>query len=108
MKKPKYYPNKWELLNKAPSRYFKSITFEEFMDWKIKGYVIPHDVSCIIRERNNYSGKVKEYVYKTDLAAKKRVGKMLDEGMSEVTICDNTTIQVLHTEDFIDDLQDDF
>ena len=57
--------------------------------------------------------KIKEYVYKTDLGAKKRINKIMDEEIdpSNITICDAHRIHYLpfhtaNTEEATDDMQD--
>jgi len=57
--------------------------------------------------------KIKEYVYKTDLGAKKRINKIMDEVFepTNITICDAHRIHYLphftaNTEEPIDDMQD--
>jgi len=85
-KKHKYYPNNWEAYNETPSHWFDSIPYEDFMDWKIAGWEIPSSISCIIRERNIKTGKVKEHVYRLDHAAKAKCKKLMEAEESEFTV----------------------
>ncbi len=45
-----------------PEDFLATPTWEEFEDWKLRGWEIPSSVCCIIRATNT-KGKVKEYVY---------------------------------------------
>jgi len=100
MNKKKYFPNNWSKIKKAPSKLFPPITYKDFMDWKIAGWEIPHEVSCIIREENVLTGKIKEYVYKTDLGAKRKIKKMMDANESEFTVCSVDHIHTMKPEDY--------
>ena len=109
----KYFPNKWAAYKKVPSEKFGTISFGKFMAYRVGGYEIPEDVSCIIRQEDVLTGKIKEYVYKTDLGAKKRINKIMDEFLepTNITICDAHRIHYLpaHTanmEEPTDDMQD--
>lgn len=109
----KYFPNKWAAYKKVPSEKFGTISFGKFMSYRVGGYEIPEDVSCIIRQEDVLTGKIKEYVYKTDLGAKKRINKIMDEFLepTNITICDAHSIHYLpantaNTEEPIDDMQD--
>jgi len=108
----KYFPNKWAAYKKVPSEKFGTISFGKFMAYRVGGYDIPDDVSCIIRQEDIIEGKIKEYVYKTDLGAKKRIDKIMNEdiGPSNITICDAHRIHYLpfntaNTEEPFDDMQ---
>ena len=104
----KYFPNKWSKYKKAPSKFFQPIAFDEFMDWKISGWEIPHEVSCIIREENSLTGKVKEYVYKTDLGAKRKIKKLMEDGTSGITVCSVDHVHYIKPmEDYDDEDYDD-
>ena len=108
MTKKKYFPNKWSKYKKAPSKFFQPIAFEDFMDWKISGWEIPHEVSCIIRAENAITGKVKEYVYKTDLGAKRKIKKLMDDGANGITVCSIDHVHYIKPmEDYDDEDYDD-
>ena len=109
----KYFPNKWNAYKKVPSEKFGTISFGKFMAYRVGGYDIPDDVSCIIRQEDVITGKIKEYVYKTDLGAKKRIDKIMNEFLDPVniTICDAHRIHYLpfnnaNEEEPFDDMQD--
>ena len=84
-KKKPYYPNNIEAYLEAPSEWFDTIPFDEFMDWKCAGWELPSSVSCIVREHNLKTGKVKEYVYKRHKSAQKKVRQIMDKGESIIT-----------------------
>jgi hypothetical protein len=68
-----YYPNNWEAYKEAPDEMFEPHTFEEVMSWKVAGWELPSSVCCIIRAETK--GKVKEFVYQSQHAAKEKVRK---------------------------------
>ena len=109
----KYFPNKWAAYKKVPSEKFGTISFGKFMAYRVGGYDIPDDVSCIIRQEDVITGKIKEYVYKTDLGAKKRIDKLVNDYLDPVniTVCDAHRIHYLpfnnaNEEEPTDDMQD--
>ena len=109
----KYFPNKWNAYKKVPSEKFGTISFGKFMAYRVGGYDIPDDVSCIIRQEDVITGKINEYVYKTDLGAKKKLDKIMNEEIvpSNITICDAHRIHYLphftaNEEEPFDDMQD--
>ena len=86
-KKKPYYPNNWAAIADCPDEWFDSIPFDDFMDWKMGGWEIPSSVSCIIREKNLKTGKIKEYTYQRTSDARKRARKIMDEAVSEFVVC---------------------
>ena len=104
-KKKPYYPNNIEEYRQAPAEWFDQIPFDEFMDWKCAGWELPSSVSCIVREHNLKTGKVKEYVYSKDGAAKNKVRAIMNEGESSITVCNRETIHHLTPEEI--DIYDD-
>ena len=109
----KYFPNKWVKYKSISADKFTPVPFGTFMAYRVGGYDIPDDVSCIIRQEDVLTGKIKEYVYKTDLGAKKRINKIMDEIFepTNITICDAHRIHYLpfntaNTEVKPDDMQD--
>ena len=105
-KKKPYYPNNWKELSKVPASYFESITFDEFMDWKIAGWEIQPGISCMIRETNKRTGKVKEYVYEREHAAKARARQIMDVGESEFIVCTPSQIHFMEPELDYDPFED--
>jgi len=95
-KKKPYFPNNWKKLKDVPEELFEDIDFEDFMDWKIGGYEIPSSVSCIIREQNLKTGKVKEYVYQRNSAAQRKIKQLMDTGESEFVVCDEHNVHHLY------------
>ena len=104
-KKKPYFPNNVEEYSQAPSEWFYSIPFDDFMDWKCAGWEIPSSVTCIIREHNLRTGKVKEHVYQKPSAAQNKVRAIMDVGESAITVCNRETIHHLQPEE--EDLYDD-
>ena len=102
----KYFPNNWKAYKDSPDDFFITPTFEEFMHWKIGGWELPESVCCVIRESNNKTGKVKEYVYEKESAARNRLEKILDARDSEVTVVNHDAVHTLfigNEEDYDDE-----
>ena len=78
-KKKPYFHNNVEAYQEAPAELFESIEFEDFIDWKIKGYEIPSTVLCIIREYKD-NGKIKEHVYQRRHAANRKMKQLVMAG----------------------------
>ena len=105
-KKP-YFPNNWRAIKDAPSEYFEDIPFDQFMDWKMAGWEIPSSISCIIREHNLKTGKVKEYIYERTHAAENKLKKIMSEEVSEITVVNHETIHHLTPKELLEDDYDD-
>jgi hypothetical protein len=73
------------------------------MDWKIAGWMIPPDVLCIIREENQKNGRIKEYVYKREHAARKKANEIMDAGNHFIICTANQLNQMKPEEDWADD-----
>ena len=102
-KKKRYYPNKLKQLRAVPDEMFEPIEFDEFMDWKIAGWQIPNEVLCIIREEDPESGKVREFTYKREHAARKKTKEIMEAGYL-FTICTANHLEHMKPEeDWADD-----
>tara|TARA_R100000458_G_C8215511_1_gene201596 strand:+ start:155 stop:499 length:345 start_codon:yes stop_codon:yes gene_type:complete len=95
-KKQPYYPNNWAAIAEAPSEWFDSIPFDEFMEWKMHGWELPSSIACIIREKNYVTGKVKEYTYSQVSAANKKARKIMDEAQSEFLVCTADEVHLMY------------
>ena len=94
-----YLPNNWKELSRVPASFFESITFDEFMDWKVAGWALPSSVSCILRVTDVNTKKVKEYTYQRRHAAEKKVKQLMEYSDKEFIICDSDNIHVLYPKD---------
>mgnify|MGYP003335292547 FL=1 len=83
--KKKYFPNNWRAIKDTPSKFFTSMPYEQFEDWKIYGYIIPDSVFSIIRTKDD-KGKVEEFFYNTPPHTKKRISKSIEE-KKEISLC---------------------
>ena len=81
----KYFPNNWEAWKDMPEEFLHAPTWEEFEDWKLRGWELPSSVCCIIRAETT-KGKIKEYVYQKEHAAEERIQKLVNEGAA-FSIC---------------------
>ena len=94
-KKKPYFHNNVKALMNVPAECFDSISYDEFMDWKIGGWELPSSCNYIIREQNIRTGKVKEYVYQKPSAARKKLEQRMESGESEFTVADHDTVHFL-------------
>ena len=104
-RKKKYFPNNWKPIKDAPDGFFcppdgQQITYNEFMDWKINGYELKHEITAVIRERNVDTGKVKEYAYRYRHAALKKFRKLVSEGNKEVTVVQQDTYNFINPKEY--------
>ena len=83
--KRKYFPNNWRAIKDTPDKFFVSMPYEQFTDWKIYGYDIPDSVYSIIRTMDD-KGKVEEFYYSTPHHTKKRISKSIKEN-KEIYLC---------------------
>ena len=82
----KYFPNNWQTIKDAPSDFFPTMLYQEFEDWKIYGYELPSKYYGILRVRNPRNGVVKEYVYKSEYHAKRKIKEEIKKD-KELTLC---------------------
>ena len=83
--KKKYFPNNWRAIKDSPDKYFPSMPYEQFEDWKIYGYQIPASVFGLVRTMDK-DGKVEEFTYNTLHNCKKRLSKSIKEN-KEIYLC---------------------
>ena len=102
-KKKEYFPNNWDAFNEVDAEFFEDLPFDQFMDWKVAGCELPSSVTCIIRENNLKTGKIKEHVYSRPSAAKNKVRQLMDEGEAEFTVCNHDTIHFMYPKDLEND-----
>ena len=97
-KKP-YLPNNWQQWKEVPDDFLYSPTYEEFVDWKLRGWELPSSVCCIIRETTP-KGKIKEHTYQKPYAAKNKVRQLMLNN-SEFIVCTDSELQFVkpHKED---------
>ena len=84
--KKKYFPNNWRAIKDTPDKFFMSMSYEQFEDWKIYGYLIPDSVFALIRTKDEETGKVKEHFYNTAHHAKRRITRAM-KANQEVCVC---------------------
>ena len=100
-KKP-YHPNNWKLFKEAPDEAFHPHTYDEIMEYKIAGWELPADVACMIRATNLKNFKTKEYIYKRQHAAEKKIRKLMQEQTHEFIICTHDALHYVGP-DYLDD-----
>lgn len=94
-KRKKYYPNNWEELSQAPSEFFDSCTYADFMEWKVANWELIPGTSCVIRTRSKKTGKVKEVSYKRAKPATEHLAELMQDKDLEVTVCNPSRITYL-------------
>ena len=106
MSKKKYYHNNWAAIKEAPPEWFGTITFDELMDWKVGGWELPSSVLCMISETDHKTGKIREYIYNKESAAKKRARKIMDAG-NEFIVCTPDEVHFMYPQEIEEDPYDD-
>ena len=94
-KRPKYFPNNWKAYKDSPDNFFIPLTYKDFFNWKVMGWVLPSSVACVIREETD--GKISEKIYSQSAAAQKYLdSKTTDKNIKTIfTIVDGNSVQVL-------------
>ena len=94
-KRPKYFPNNWKAYKESPDEFFIPITYKDFFNWKVMGWVLPSSIACVIREEKD--GKISERIYSQSQSADNYLTKqMLDKNNNTTfTIVDGNSVQVL-------------
>ena len=95
-KRPKYFPNNWKAYKESPDEFFLPISYKDFFNWKVMGWVLPSSVACVIREETD--GKISEKIYSQSHAANNYLTKeMSDKKNTTVyTIADDKQVLVLY------------
>ena len=88
------FPNNWQQIHDAEPDEFGTCTFEEFMQASAM-WSIPSSHDCIMRVENTDTGKVKEYAYRRQHNALKKLVKLVDDPANVITICDDESIHYL-------------
>ena len=95
-KRPKYFPNNWKAYKESPDEFFIPITYKDFFNWKVMGWVLPSSIACVIREEKD--GKISEKIYSQSQSANNYLTKQMSNKDNETiyTIVDNKQVQVLY------------
>ena len=93
-KKP-YFPNNWKAYKDSPDEFFIPLTYKDFFNWKVMGWVLPSSIACVIREEKN--GKISERIYSQSQSADKYLTKQMSDKNNNTTftIVDGNSVQVL-------------
>ena len=94
-KKP-YFPNNWRAYKESPDEFFIPITYKDFFNWKVMGWVLPSSVACVIREEKD--GKISEKIYSQSQSADNYLTKQMSDKKNTAiyTIVDDKQVQVLY------------
>ena len=91
----RYYPNNCDEIARLSDDEFESCTYEELMIAISLIRPIPSSHSCLMRVENTDTGKIKEYAYRTNTGACKRIIKLVDDPANVITIIDNEQTHLL-------------
>ena len=75
----RYFPNNWRAVRDLPLEYLPTMEYEEFLELKVHGYVIPDSVYAVIRIKNNDTGKYVEKYYNTEHGARTCITRAMHE-----------------------------
>ena len=78
------FPNEWEDVSNTSPEEFETATFEEVLE-EMTQWDLPDPFFCVIRAYNRKTNKLKEYAYKHEGIAHKRLKQLADSG-EELTI----------------------
>jgi len=94
-KRPKYFPNNWKAYKESPDDFFIPLTYRDFFNWKVMGWVLPSSVACVIREEKD--GKISERIYSQSQSADNYLTKQMSDKNNNTTftIVDGNSVQVL-------------
>ena len=95
-KRPKYFPNNWKAYKESPDEFFLPISYKDFFNWKVMGWVLPSSVACVIREERD--GKISEKIYSQSQSANNYLTKQMSDKKNKTiyTIVDDKQVQVLY------------
>ena len=52
--KKKYFHNNWRAIKDTPDKFFASMPYEQFEDWKIYGYMLPSSCFALVRTKDSH------------------------------------------------------
>ena len=95
-RRPKYFPNNWKAYKDSPDEFFIPLTYKDFFNWKVMGWVLPSSIACVIREEKD--GKISERIYSQSAAADNYLTKQMSDKKNTAiyTIVDDKQVQVLY------------
>jgi len=98
-KKLKYFPNNWRAYKESPDEFFIPLTYKDFYNWKVMGWVLPSSIACVIREERD--GKITEKIYSQSQSANNYLTKQMSNKKNNTiyTIVDDKQVQVLYPRD---------
>jgi len=98
-RRPKYFPNNWRAYKESPDEFFIPLTYKDFYNWKVMGWVLPSSIACVIREEKD--GKISEKIYSQSQSADNYLTKQMSnkDNKTIYTIVDDKQVQVLYPKD---------
>ena len=100
MSKDKYFHNNWQYWKDAPEELMESVSYDQFMEWRVGGWELMSTAHCVIRATNHSTGKITEHVYKRPAAAQEKIEQMLLENNYDFTIVDDSTVKTFSRKDY--------
>ena len=96
----KEFPNNFERIRNADSRYFEPVTWEEFYEWRLCQWELPSSICCILRAEHKETGKITEHVYQRPSAVAKRLQAYDKQGTHDVTLASHEFVVPLIKQQF--------
>ena len=95
-RRSKYFPNNWKAYKESPDEFFLPISYKDFFNWKVMGWVLPSSIACVIREERD--GKISEKIYSQSRSANNYLTKQMSDKTNTTvyTIVDDKQVQVLY------------
>ena len=78
------FPNEWDDVSNTDADEFETATYAEVLE-EMTQWDLPEPFYCVIRAYNRKTNKLKEYAYKHEGTARKRLLQLADDG-EELTI----------------------
>ena len=86
----------WARMRGAKLVDVEPITYKDFFNWKVMGWVLPSSIACVIREEKD--GKISEKIYSQSQSARNYLEKQMSNKDTNTifTIADEHSVQVLY------------
>ena len=92
-----YYPHNIDVVMSLPDEILPTPFYSEVLDEWSAGWTLPYNYACIIRSKD-YQGRVKEFAYKSNAHATKKISS-LSETAKELLIITQDYVHSISTDD---------
>ena len=90
----KEFPNNWDEIKNADDDQFATCTYDEFMAG-MSIWELPSSHQFLMRIYNRETNQVREFAYKREDAARKRLMRECEDENNEIVLCDNYSIHLI-------------